>query len=531
MEIWKTDLQDGDIISVLVKGLGGYLRMISVFISVYDKPKMKAIIPEISGPLTISSFLRESGIEIAEEDIPLREDRRFYPGEHIRITGKIIWHAESGDRIFEIHTKGSDKLSQIREQIERIWKIPEELKAEVDRAIEEGWSHGHFTLPSLPYLQRSFTRDILGWSHKGVIEWSEHFKGAALLNIEKLTELWGVHESAAQYWLRGEWSEERKDLVAPFRFHPTLRKGMSLSEWEDRESKYGSSLLKTVELTGGYSKQVIMTVGMPIEEIAEHFSKQVWFTITPDQMTVKGHKWKGIWKPNLKIHIPSPWKWIIEPMHQQIELNPDFLYADFVTQLRKRDIDLGNYDFEEIQKEDGAVVMERCNPAAKLTSRTLKKGIKTKTPEHRSSKIESAKQKKRFIFTHEAFKEVDESVQDLFGHARVWTGYENIHLIQSMKGPRSEEWWLVLDTSEWFDKCSRLTSSPIRCKFGKELWYLPSTEERDQDSTDRQIWQSLRVTEQELKILWKKGWNLGTSPSLRAEIPQERKESTKIVPP
>jgi hypothetical protein len=160
----------------------------------------------------------------------------------------------------------------------------------------------------------------------------------------------------------------------------------------------------------------------------------------------------------------------------------------------------------------------------------LKHNIKAKPSEHRPSRIEAQKEKKSFLYTHGAFKEVDRSVQDLFGHAKSWTGYENLHLIQSVKGPRAEEWWLVLDISEWTNEYVRSTG-PIRCKFGKETWCLPSTDERNQEATNRQIWQSLRVTDQELHILWKKGLALNIPPSLRAEIPQERKEAAKIVPP
>jgi hypothetical protein len=48
----------------------------------------------------------------------------------------------------------------------------------------------------LPALKR--WRDVLGWTHEGVIQWSEKLEGMAKTDVPKLTELWHTAEGEAK---------------------------------------------------------------------------------------------------------------------------------------------------------------------------------------------------------------------------------------------------------------------------------------------------------------------------------------------
>jgi hypothetical protein len=56
-------------------------------------------------------------------------------------------------------------------------------------------------------------------------------------------------------------------------------------------------------------KEVLITVGDPVEETAAEITSQVWYTVEAGQRrTVTDKEWDGQWDQEVVIWLPIPWR-------------------------------------------------------------------------------------------------------------------------------------------------------------------------------------------------------------------------------
>jgi hypothetical protein len=162
------------------------------------------------------------------------------------------------------------------------------------------------------------------------------------------------------------------------------------------------------------------------------------------------------------------WRWMLEPIHHQIEVSPGHLKEDFRRQLEQREIDPERYDFGKTLKDDAAIVREE-GQGEEREERPKPKS-KPKEPT-RPVKIATQKTLKNFLGFNGVVLESKELGMDLKEQAQRWTGVEEVFLTQARKCPKVEEWRLVIDLTDWQQGPTTVTDL-VYCKFGDEVWHF-----------------------------------------------------------
>jgi hypothetical protein len=349
IDLEKANLQDRAIIQVLGKGLGGGLDepMVTIQVQLHDRKPVPAIIPMTWGPIAIKSFIEHCFHEVVEDsDIPINQPRTFTQGELFKIGGQDEWSVPSGDHIFTVKAAGSNKKDRVWEQIASIWVVEGMKVEEVKEAVNRDWKQPRIVLPMLEMRWRSWTKEILSWGHYGVIEWLDEVPGTAKINDELLAGLWSIPIEEAQLRIQAEWWTPAEVDGSMVRYHPTLRKGLTVYDWTQIQAQMAQGMMLPILIWNGKMHRPYITTGKPIDYTARELSNQLWCTIEANQIfTQHGTLWDGRWEFNLSLRLAKPWMWVIDHLAEKVEINPRFRQQDFREQLLRRGLNPDQFEF------------------------------------------------------------------------------------------------------------------------------------------------------------------------------------------
>jgi hypothetical protein len=283
LDVWKAEL------TITGKGLGGTDIMVKVTLIVYHQGPDKAIISRTSSPATIQSYIEiYCQQSVPEESIPFHGEKVFATGELLVISGQEEWKVESATRRYLIRATWNDKKEQVLAQVGQIWRVMQHNQYQVQNVISRDWKEGRIVLPELTLIRRSWTREILGLEHLGVLRWAEEVKGAAKLDQEKLAILRGVRDDEVIFRLDAEWSRSRIVMQREVRFHAILRANKTLLDWEQLVQDLDQGILKPIEVWNGHKHKLLRTVSATKEQTAKELTEQLWHIVEPDQIQTRG---------------------------------------------------------------------------------------------------------------------------------------------------------------------------------------------------------------------------------------------------